>query len=59
MMGEVAFDVSDVDNGLRERLNDEINAFNVAATGHADDRLLCIGDMCCATRYEERHARWI
>jgi GNAT superfamily N-acetyltransferase len=42
MTGKVAFDVSDVDNGLRERLNDEINAFNVAATGHADGRLLCI-----------------
>jgi len=42
MMGEVSFVVSDVDNGLRERLNDEINAFNVAATGHADGGLLCI-----------------
>ena len=42
MMSEVAFVVSDVDNGLPERLDEEINAFNVAATGHADGRLLCI-----------------
>ena len=41
-MGDVAFAVSDVDNGLRERLDKEINAFNAAATGYADSRLLCI-----------------
>jgi hypothetical protein len=32
MMGEVAFVVSVVDDGLRERLSEEVNAFNVAAT---------------------------
>ena len=42
MMGDAAFVVSDVDNRLRERLNDEINAFNVAAAGHAFGGLLCI-----------------
>jgi GNAT superfamily N-acetyltransferase len=41
-MGEVALVASDADNGLRERLEAEINAFNVAATGHADAALLCI-----------------
>ena len=41
-MGEVAFAVSDADNGLRERLDKEINAFNVAVTGYADGRLLGI-----------------
>ena len=30
-MGEVALVVSDADDGLRERLDAEINAFNVAA----------------------------
>lgn len=35
-MGEVALVVSNVNNGLRERLDAEINAFNVAATGYAD-----------------------
>ena len=42
MMGEVAFVVNDVDNGLRERLDQEISAFNAAATGYTDGRLLCI-----------------
>jgi len=42
MTGEITFAVSDVGNGLRERLDKEINAFNVAATGHADGKLLCI-----------------
>ena len=42
MMGDVAFAVGDVDNGLRERLDKEINAFNAATTGYADGRLLCI-----------------
>ncbi len=41
-MGDAAFVVSDVDNGLRERLGEEIDAFNVAATGHAFGGLLCI-----------------
>jgi len=41
-MGEVAIVVSDVDQGLRQSLDEEINAFNVAVTGYADGRLLCI-----------------
>jgi GNAT superfamily N-acetyltransferase len=51
-MAEVALVVSDADDGLRERLDAEINAFNVAATGYNDARLLCIaargdgGDLC-------------
>jgi len=51
-MGEVALVVSDVDDGLRERLETEINAFNIAATGYADGGLLGItarqggGDLC-------------
>ncbi len=42
MMGEAGLVVGDADDGLRERLNEEINAFNVAATSQADARLLCI-----------------
>jgi GNAT superfamily N-acetyltransferase len=42
MMGEVAFVVSDADDGLRECLNEEINAYNVATTGLADGGLLGI-----------------
>jgi hypothetical protein len=42
MMGEAAFVVSDADDGLRERLNEEINAFDVAATGLVDGALLGI-----------------
>jgi GNAT superfamily N-acetyltransferase len=51
-MGEVRLVVSDVSDGLRERLDAEINAFNVAATGFADAGLLRIaarddgGDLC-------------
>jgi GNAT superfamily N-acetyltransferase len=41
-MSEVAFVASDADNGLRERLDKEINAFNAAVTGYADGRPLCI-----------------
>ena len=41
-MGEVALVAGDADNGLRERLDQEISAFNAAATGYADSRLLCI-----------------
>jgi ribosomal protein S18 acetylase RimI-like enzyme len=41
-MSEAAFVVSDADNGLRERLDNEIQAFNGAATGYLDGRLLCI-----------------
>ena len=36
-MGEVVVALSDVDDGLNERLDDEIYAFNAAATG-LDDR---------------------
>ena len=39
-MGEVVVAVSDVDDGLNERLNDEIYAFNAAATGLDDGQLL-------------------
>jgi len=42
MLREVALVVGDADNGLRERLDKEISAFNAAATGYADGRLLCI-----------------
>jgi GNAT superfamily N-acetyltransferase len=42
MTGEAALVVSEADNGLRERLDREINAFNAAVTGHHDGALLCI-----------------
>ena len=41
-MNDASFTVSDTDSGLRERLDQEIDAFNAAATGHHDGRLLCI-----------------
>jgi GNAT superfamily N-acetyltransferase len=41
-MGEVALVVGEVGDGLRECLDAEINAFNVAATGYYDAALLCI-----------------
>jgi ribosomal protein S18 acetylase RimI-like enzyme len=41
-MGKVSFAVSDADNGLRERLDQEIQAFNGATTGYLDGRLLCV-----------------
>jgi hypothetical protein len=41
-MGEAALVVGDADDGLRERLEAEINAFNAAVTGCADGRLLCV-----------------
>src|SRR6266481_5818236 len=52
MMSEVRFVVGDADAGLRERLDKEISAFNAAATGHHDGRLLSVavrgddGDLC-------------
>jgi GNAT superfamily N-acetyltransferase len=41
-MGEVALMVSDAGDGLRARLDEEINSFNAAVTGWADGRLLSI-----------------
>ena len=41
-MDEAALVVGDADDGLRERLDAEINAFNAAATGYPDGRLLCV-----------------
>ena len=38
-MGEVALEVSDTGDGLRARLDEEINSFNAAATGWTDGRL--------------------
>ena len=39
-MNEVRFAVGDADAGLRDRLDEEINAFNAAATGYDDGRML-------------------
>ena len=39
-MNEVRFAVGDADAGLRDRLDEEINAFNAAATGYHDGRML-------------------
>lgn len=41
-MGDVTFAVTDVDDGLSGRLDEEINAFNAEVTGHRDGRLLHI-----------------
>jgi GNAT superfamily N-acetyltransferase len=41
-MDEVTLIAGDADDGLRERLDQEINAFNAAATGYYDARLLSI-----------------
>jgi hypothetical protein len=38
MISEATFVVGDADPSLRERLDDEINAFNATATGHHDGR---------------------
>jgi GNAT superfamily N-acetyltransferase len=52
VMGDVAFVVRNADDGLRQRLETEINAFNAAVTGLTDGELLCIevrggdGDLC-------------
>jgi GNAT superfamily N-acetyltransferase len=51
-MNEVTLIAGEADPGLRERLDQEINAFNAAATGHHDARLLSVaargggGDLC-------------
>ena len=41
-MGEAAVMLSQAGNGLRERLDQEISAFNAAVTGHHDGTPLCI-----------------
>ena len=41
-MSEVSFVAGEADAGLQERLDEEISAFNAAATGHHDGRLLSI-----------------
>jgi len=41
-MDEVPFVVGDADPGLRERLDEEISAFNAAVTGYHDGRLLSV-----------------
>ena len=41
-MDEVQFVVGDADPGLRERLDEEISAFNAAVTGYHDGRLLSV-----------------
>ena len=42
MMSEIPFVVGEADAGLAERLDKEINAFNAAATGHHDGRMLSV-----------------
>src|SRR5262249_15672635 len=41
-MNEVSFVAGEADAGLRDRLDEEISAFNAAVTGHHDGRLLSI-----------------
>jgi hypothetical protein len=41
-MNEVTLITGEADDGQRERLDQEINAFNAPATGHHDARLLSI-----------------
>jgi GNAT superfamily N-acetyltransferase len=41
-MSEVQFVVGDADAGLRQHLDEEISAFNAAATGHHDGRELSV-----------------
>jgi GNAT superfamily N-acetyltransferase len=42
MMSETPFVVGEADAGLAERLDKEINAFNAAATGYHDGRMLSV-----------------
>jgi len=42
MMNEVSFVTGEAGAGLRDRLDEELSAFNAAATGHHDGRLLSI-----------------
>lgn len=42
MMSEVSFVAGDGDPSLRDRLDEEINAFNATATGHHDGRSLSV-----------------
>jgi GNAT superfamily N-acetyltransferase len=42
VMSDVTFVAGDADAGLRDRLEEEITAFNAAATGIHDERLLSI-----------------
>jgi GNAT superfamily N-acetyltransferase len=42
MMSELRFAVGDADADLAERLDKEISAFNAAATGHHDGRMLSV-----------------
>ena len=41
-MSEESFVAGEADAGLRERLDEEISAFNAAVTGHQDGRVLSI-----------------
>jgi hypothetical protein len=47
-MGEIALVMGDAGDGLRDRLEAEINAFNVAATGYADGGVLSIAARAAA-----------
>ena len=41
-MNEISFVAGEADTDLRDRLDEEISAFNAAVTGHHDGRLLSI-----------------